>query len=599
VPGFIPDDKLEEIRNASDIAAVVRAYVPLQRAGRRLKALCPFHQEKTPSFFVDPERQLFKCFGCGEGGDVFSFVMKRERVDFSEAVSILAKKAGITLPERGERGGRGESRAAEVRKTKLYEINAWAAEEVYHKWLLKSPEAEPAREYLKSRGFDSDCAKRFTLGFAMPGWDNLLEEAKRQKISTPLLLKAGLAATRSDGGVYDRFRGRLMFPIRDAQRRVVGFGARALDDSEPKYLNSPETHLFRKGRTLYALDAAAEAMRRERRAIVVEGYTDTIMAHKMGIHWTVAVLGTSLTRDHVRLLRRYVDEVFLVMDPDSAGQSSSDRSIQSFIEEEMPVSVVTLPKGMDPCDYLQAEGTEKFLGLLDGAEDVMMFKLRRAGIDSPEKFVREGVRGAGALEELLRVLGTVRNTLALEPAVKRVAQITGVEFVRLWPRLKELSGRRGGERRDLAERPRRDAEKELISVLLARPDLIHRLRERLEPAELEDPRPRTLLEWMYGRSADGEEINSAAMLGRGMDDDAREYAERLVELDEGLGGDYETWLEDLVKRIKERAEEKAVKAAMGKLSRSRPGDGPGPEEDERLQKILEAKRRIHLNKAKT
>ncbi len=592
MPSFIPDDKIEEIRSASDIAAVVRAYLPLQRAGRRLKALCPFHREKTPSFFVDPERQLFKCFGCGEGGDVFSFVMKRERVDFAEAARILAQKAGIALPERGE------YRAPEAQKSKLYEINAWAAEQVYHKWLLRSAEAQPAREYLKSRGFDSDCAKRFTLGFALPGWDNLLNEAKKQKFSPGLLLKAGLALTREDGGVYDRFRGRLIFPIRDTQRRVVGFGARALDDSEPKYLNSPETHLFQKGRTLYAVDAAMEAMRRERRAIVVEGYTDTIMAHKMGVEWTVAVLGTALTPDHVRLLRRWVEEAFLVMDPDSAGQSSSDRSIQSFIEEELPVRVVTLPKGTDPCDYLRSEGAESFLKLLDDADDVMMFKLRRAGIESPEKFVQAGVRGAEAIEELLRVLGSVRNTLAVEPAVKRISQITGVEFIRLWPRLRELRERRGGIQTKPVDRPRRDAEQELLRVLLARTDLISTVREQLQPEEMEDPRPRTLLEWMYEQSAADRPVSGTAMLGREMDDDVRKYAETLIELDEGPDGNYETWCEDLVRRIKERAAEKAVKIARQDLTRLQRGDGREPEEDERLQSILEAKRRIHSKKAK-
>src|SRR5262249_18913231 len=303
VPAMIvPQEVLDDIRGRVDLVDLIGTYVPLRRAGERWKGLCPFHQEKTPSFTVNPKLGIFHCFGCHAGGDAFEFLKRHDRLDFPEAVRLLAERTGVPLPTR--EGPRADTGSREA----LYRLSEWAAGR-YEGWLWERDDAARAREDLGERGVSPETARRFRLGYAPEGWDHVLTAARREGFGVEALLEAGLVAARQSGsGHYDRFRGRLIFPITDTQGRVIAFGGRALAGEEPKYLNSPETPLYQKGQTLYGLALARDRMATARRALLVEGYIDCLMAHQHGFGETVAVLGTALTAHHLGLLRRYAEQ---------------------------------------------------------------------------------------------------------------------------------------------------------------------------------------------------------------------------------------------------------------------------------------------------
>ncbi len=410
------DDLLRQIQSASDIVDVISQYLPLKRAGKSFKALCPFHQEKTPSFTVNPELQIYKCFGCGKGGDVFSFIMAYERVTFPEALRIVAEKYGIEVRESKE------AARSEQEKSALFRVNRWAAR-IFKKHLW-SEEGAQARDYLTGRGFSKQIIEQFLLGYAPPGWENLLLEAKKRNIPISLLEKAGLVIPRAEAsGYYDRFRNRLIFPILDARERTLGFGGRALGGDEPKYLNSPESTVFSKGSCLYGLAQAREVILKERRVALVEGYTDCLMAHEKGIKWVVATLGTALTPFHLRLLRRYADEAVLVFDADSAGVAASDRGLDIFLAEEMDGKVAVLAAGLDPCDLLEKEGPEGFLKLISGARELFDWKLETfaARLDLDTARGRNEV-----LREMTRLLEGTKSALGREMLIARSRFIQGI-----------------------------------------------------------------------------------------------------------------------------------------------------------------------------
>jgi len=299
---FIAEEKIVEVQRATDIVQVIGEYLPLKKAGSRYKALCPFHDEKTPSFMVNPTTQLFYCFGCHKGGNVFTFVMAQEKVDFPEALKMLARRAGVTVTFSEKES------SSEKEKTELLRINRWAAE-WYHRNLMDTDAGQGVLEYVDKRGISRPMVARFLLGHSPPARAALLSAARKEGLSEQRLVQAGLVRPAIEGkDACDWFRGRLMFPIFDVRGSVIGFGARSLDGSEPKYLNTAETWLFSKGRNLYGLNFAKETAARLGKLCIVEGYTDVIMAHQHGIEWAVASCGTALTEEHVRLVRRYAGE---------------------------------------------------------------------------------------------------------------------------------------------------------------------------------------------------------------------------------------------------------------------------------------------------
>lgn len=378
------DTILAAIKRAVDIVALVGDYLPLHRHGSRVKALCPFHDDHKPSLELNPDRQSYKCWSCGAGGDVFDFVQEYERVDFPEAVRMLAERAGITLEKTATEG----SASAGASKAELLDTLAWA-ERAYAEALAERPEAAEARDYLSKRNINQASVARFKLGYAPDSRGWLIDRAKRKGRSTILLERAGLLlpSDRPDAPPRERFHGRLIFPIHDPRGRVLGFGGRVLPSVEErlaatgagiaKYVNSPETPLFQKRRLLYGADLAREGARREGFVAVVEGYTDVIMAHQLGATNVVGTMGTALGDDHVIALRRLADRVVLVFDGDAAGQAAADRSLEIFLGHEVDVRVLTLPAGFDPCDFLVEAGVEAFQDMARNAADPLTFVVDR------------------------------------------------------------------------------------------------------------------------------------------------------------------------------------------------------------------------------
>jgi DNA primase len=359
---------LEEIRRRADIVEIISPHVALRKAGRRLVGLCPFHQERTPSFTLDPETGLWHCFGCKAGGDLFRFVELIEKVSFAEAVELLARRLGVT-PRRPADAARQQERE------RLLDLHRAACE--FFQSHLRAQAGRRARAYLDQRGLSAESRESFALGYAPDGWDALLITMGRRGYSGQELARAGLAVPR-EGGFYDRFRDRLIFPIWDPAGRVIAFGGRALSDEQtPKYLNSPDTPLFQKGRVLYAFDRARQAMGESGQAIVVEGYLDVIACHEAGFVQTVATMGTALTPEHVELLRRRVAKLVLAFDADSAGLAAALRGRELFQQAGLSVRVVSLPEGLDPDGVIRERGSEAFGELVRAAVPMVEWELRR------------------------------------------------------------------------------------------------------------------------------------------------------------------------------------------------------------------------------
>ena len=342
---------------------MISEHVQLVKKGRNYSGLCPFHDEKTPSFSVDPDRQFYHCFGCGVGGNVFKFIQEIDRVTFVEAVKFLAERAGIALPERS-----GPSREEDAADDELYRAND-LAQKYFHHLLLKDDVSASARTYLQTRGLTGETIARFGLGYAPPEWDALLKVAGRRDLNPQVLERAGLALPRPKGsGHYDRFRDRVTFPIANLSSRIIAFGARALQsDQEPKYLNSPETPIYHKGRVLYGLSDTRDAIRRRDAVLVVEGYMDLLSLVQAGVEHVAATSGTALTEDQCRTLARYARQVVLLFDGDAAGSTAAMRGLEVILGTGLDVRVVSLPTGHDPDSFVQEHGPEALLKRAENA----------------------------------------------------------------------------------------------------------------------------------------------------------------------------------------------------------------------------------------
>jgi len=363
---------IEEVKARNDIVDVVSEYVTLKRAGKNHTGLCPFHAEKTPSFTVSREKQMFYCFGCHESGDVITFIMKRENKAFYEALKTLADRAGMVLPQRELPPAEAEGFR---RRQAIYDALSRAAA-LYSSW-LRQERGKHALNYLRSRGLSDETIERFGLGYAPDAWDELAGALRQRGSSDEILVAAGLCLSRKGGsGVYDRFRNRAVFPIRDARGRTIGFGARALDDSQPKYINSPETEVFSKGKGLFALNLSRDTARDEGFIVVVEGYMDTIAAHQAGIRNVVASLGTSLTQDQASQLVHISQNVVIAYDSDAAGQAATLRGLDMLRQAGGSVRVCEIPEGKDPDDYIRSKGAGAFSQVLKDAPTLVEFFLR-------------------------------------------------------------------------------------------------------------------------------------------------------------------------------------------------------------------------------
>jgi DNA primase len=506
------DSLKKEVKEASDIVDVVGTYVALRQQGARYKGLCPFHQDHNPSFDVDPRRQYFRCWSCGKKGDVFDFIQEHERVDFREALELLARRANISLEKMsGRRPGPGRSVMLEL----VGQAAAW-----YHDCLLRSPAAEPARQYLGERGLIASTTDDFSIGYAPATGDWFARRAAGAGFSTELLLRVGLIGERNEGnGYYDRFRDRIMFPIRNAAGQIIGFGGRILPgspqtDRAPKYYNSPESELFHKSEVLYGIDRAKSATGQGYLA-VVEGYTDVLMAHQHGIAAIVSTMGTALNSKHVKQLRRYLPNgrVILVFDADEGGDTGVDRALEIFVTEEVDLAIATLPDGMDPCDLLVQRGPDAFRQALGTAVDALDFKLNRLLSPQASDGIEDRRRAADlVLGVLAHVPERPRQSIALKQqlVVNRLAQRLRFREETVWARLKELRSQRrparaSGEKSGASRaQPAPAHERQLLQALLAEPRLVAEAKREVSPDEIEHPGIRQLLQGLYDLEARGE-----------------------------------------------------------------------------------------------
>ena len=510
----------ERIRDATDIVDLVSEHVQLVKKGRNFSGLCPFHDEKTPSFSVNPDRQFYHCFGCGAGGDVFKFVQEIDRVTFVEALKFLAERAGIALPERS-----GPSREEVAAEDELYRAND-LAQKYFHHLLLNDDVGTGARTYLQVRGLTSETIAHFGLGYAPPGWDALLKVAGRRGLSPQILERAGLAVPRSNGnGLYDRFRDRVTFPIANLSNRTVAFGARALQpDQEPKYLNSSETPIYHKGRVLYGLSIARDAIRRQDAVLVVEGYTDLISLAQAGIQHVVATAGTALTEDHCRLLARFARQLVLLFDGDAAGSTAAMRALEVLLGTSLDVRVVSLPSEHDPDSFIQEHGPERLLNQAENAQSVLDFYLGRLAQQHDLSSMEGKGRAVETFKPLLAKLNKPQDAVRRDLLLREVSQRLAVDEQALRDGVRASMRRPQRPRQAAADPPPTAApdpprhELEFIGLLINFPQFIPETVREFAADSLSDTRTQTLCRALFDRHSHGQAIDLSAIISALADD---------------------------------------------------------------------------------
>ena len=510
----IPEEVVQEVLLRTDIVDVLGDYVQLKRTGANAKGLCPLHQEKTPSFTVSPAKGLFYCFGCHASGNVFRFLMQHEHMTFPEAVRFLAARYGVRLPETSAQQRQQESLSP------LYALHQ-AAATFFHECLLRDPAAQPARLACRQRHITHEIAERFGLGYAPAAWDALGQAMHKQGFSQELLVQSGLSVVReSHHGAYDRFRHRLMFPIHDRLGRPIAFGGRALESSEapgsgpgqalhvPKYLNSPETPIFHKGRLLYGLAMAKVALRQREQALIVEGYTDVIACHRQGVTHAVGTLGTALTEYHVGLLKGIVKEVVLVFDGDAAGGAATERSIGLFLDAGMRVRVVTLPEGEDPDSFLRQHTGEELLRHVDEAVSFVDYLLTRAARFAD---LRSPAGRADCVDRLSPLLRKIENQVERWGYVALVAERLGIPPEVLQRQMYPPQTPREPAPYQAPARSRRppsptpvSPEYALLQILCHHVRLLEQVQRQVSPEDFYDADLRAIYTVLAGRALDGE-----------------------------------------------------------------------------------------------
>jgi DNA primase len=597
-------DHRAAVLQATDIVELIGQSVALKRRGKDFIGLCPFHQEKTPSFHVSPSKQFFHCYGCKAGGNAIDFVMKRDRVEFLEALKVLGQRAGIEMP----RYGVSKQKAGE--RQGLFEANSAAC--AFFEKLLAQPEGgKSAREYLQKRGFSIETTKAFRVGLAPDAWDALLQSPVAKKFPPPQLLAAGLVKQRENGsGFYDTFRNRLMFPIRDEAGRIIAFGGRVMPGSQDpaKYLNSPETPLFSKSRCIFGLDMARQRIVETRTVVIVEGYTDAVMAHQFGVTNVVSVLGTALTEQHVAILRRFADRIVLLFDADSAGDSAADRSVELFLTQPIEIQIASMPAGTDPDEYLLANGAAGFEALLSNATDALAYKWKQLS--------RRYLVGSGdltsqqkAVEEYLETIAGARgvgpvDSLRWGAALARVSRLTEIPVEELHRR---FQARPKGVRRAIPMPSRAEdgateaaaaptprgaptaldlAERWILGALLAEPKRWHAVQQHVRVEDFSEERRRKLAEIYWEQQRHEGEPAFSEFLGLLEDPGLTELAVELVDDVEQLP-DVEQTLAGALDRLQWMRQERTRQQAAARLKELTGQQQSSEEADAVLRKLYE------------
>ncbi len=571
------NDRVKMVKEASDIVDVVGSYISLRPAGQQtFKGLCPFHDDHRPSFDVDPKRGRYRCWSCGKYGDVITFVQEYEKVEFAEALEILAKRAGINLEKK-------ENLVQNRLRGSMLDSVRWASDQ-YHQCLQESPLAAEARSYLSSRGLEDEIIRQFGLGFAPRRGDWLLELAHNDGVDVGMLEQVGLIGRKTDKpGLYDRFRDRIMFPIRNVLGNTVGFGGRIMPsspfvDKAPKYYNSSDSPLFSKSEQLYGIDQARNSIGKVGYLAVVEGYTDVMMAHQMGVGNIVATMGTAINARHLRQLRRWTSKVVLVFDADAGGEQGVDRALELFVTNDMDLAIATLPEGLDPCDMLLNDGPEAFQEVLKGAVDALEFKLTSilaeisrdgASVETKRK----------ATDSILSVLARIpvesspSSQLKMQLMLGRIGKRLGLSDETLKNRVNELRPKTESRKVDTniintTEESRRakpvPEEKELVEVLLANPDLVFRARQDLSIDDLNHPGLRQIVSILFDLLDEKRTPDLDAVRAR-MGDSP--IGSRLLDLaDQGRRNpEPVTWYGNILERFNERKVKPVVRVLQDQL----------------------------------
>ncbi len=444
---FFDDQTIERVQQATDIVAVIQDFVQLKRAGRNFKACCPFHKEKTPSFVVSPDRQTYHCFGCSVGGDVVDFIMRIDGLNFVEAVRHLASQANIELPEATPEQTKGASRREKM--FGIYELS----QRFFRAHFADVHSGKEAREYMAGRQFTPQILEEFGVGFAPASKHLLFDGLRKKEIAEEDILASGIVTRSQYGNIIDQFRGRVMFPISSAQGKIIGFGGRVMNDELPKYINSPESDVFKKRQELYALHIAKRHIDRDDPYfIIVEGYLDVMRLHAAGVRNAVATLGTALTEDHARLIKRYVKEIVLVFDGDKAGENAALRGLEVFLTEDVSVKVVALPSGLDPDDFVRDNGGDAFRELIKTSEDIFSFKLKLL----MKRNNHREARGLMTITvEMVSMLAMIPNAVLVDRYVKQLSVVLGVDEQSIQLELAKVHDKLSG--RFKAQEPEEDA----------------------------------------------------------------------------------------------------------------------------------------------
>jgi len=518
---MIPPEKIDEIRDKTDIVELVDSLIDLKKAGRNFKALCPFHHEKTPSFVVSPEKQIYRCFGCGKGGNVFGFLMEYEGISFVEAVKRLADKAGMDVEKYIGRGG---SR----KKLDPYYHAMEFAGDYYRKNLKKSKLSRHALDYLEKRGLDSEIIEYFKLGLALPGWDNLYRAATGAGIDREVLLKLKLVLrSRGGSGYRDYFRNRLIFPIFNITGRTVGLAGRVLDSSEPKYLNTVESPIYSKGRILYGLNYSRDYIRKGKNAILVEGYMDLLMLWKAGFRNACAVCGTSFTPEQSRLLARYAKRIYIINDGDKAGVKAAVRAADQMLIEGLEPRIVVLPEGEDPDSFVKSRGAEQLKDLIRSSSDYFRYMRSVAGDGDENRFRRGQV-----IKHLIGSISRIDNSVDRDLCLQDISELFDIPVKNLRDQVRK--GKKSRNREQLHTNFREktgENEKLLFRLGLENNEFAEKILENLLEDDLEEELLRKYFQIFKEAVEDGIDVKSAEFFGRINDSEVAELAAEIAFMD--------------------------------------------------------------------
>lgn len=598
---YIPEDKIEEIKNVADIVDIVSETVLLKRTGKNYVGLCPFHSEKTPSFIVSPDKQIFHCYGCQTGGNVFTFLMKIEGLAFPDAAKALAERYGVDIPVRSLTP---EQKKRIGEKERLLEINKEAMG-FFRGLLTRTDWGKTALAYLERRGITPETIDHFQLGYAPEGWDRLLTYFSKKNTPLPLLEKSGLIIERNaKNGYYDRFRNRIIFPIIDERRRVVGFGGRVLNDDLPKYLNSPETPVYNKRKTLYGLDRAKRKARETGVVYIVEGYFDAIALHQFGIENAVATLGTALTSDHAQLIKRgYAENIILVYDSDEAGIKAALRSVDIFRAERLNARILVLPKGYDPDTFLFEFGTETFLNAAEKAQTMMGFMLDSA-------IAEHGLSPEGKINiigDLTAFISAVQDRMEKAVYIRELAEKINIDETIVFEKVQSRANNRnvpaeytgspayGAENPPAAdtssEHPHHDAiyrlEKQILKMMVQFHDALPEIEHRKTVERFQCRPYREIGKWILTHASSGKTIADGL---EGIEDNQQQHIVTALAIEEeewSLKGCIKLLEQyDYIRRRCDDQMNNEIKAAAA-------GKDPGLLDELLKKKLMQARKRLN------